>query len=117
MAYKLWGDADYVQPGLLSHTEQVRLDGMQLGPLLAEVATTSTKHRDAASKRAASVYLGVQGVEQNGRQRWVMQFSRKGLVPVYKLYDGREEAAREYDALAWEQDSWCATNTCCVCAH
>ena len=64
VAYKLQGHADYgishyVQPGLLSNSERARLDDMQLGPILAEVAATSTKHRDAAAKRAGGGYLGV----------------------------------------------------------
>ena len=44
LAYKLWGDGNYVQKIFLSHSERVRLDGMQLGPVLAKVAVTSTRH-------------------------------------------------------------------------
>ena len=105
VAYKLQGHADYdishyMQPGLLSVPERARLDGMQLGPVLAEVAATSTKHRDAAAKRAEGGYLGVSRVQRSGRTRWRISFHRKGGVQVNRRYASPEEAAMAYDALA-----------------
>ena len=83
VAYKLQGHADYdishyMQPGLISVPERARLDGMQLGPVLAEVAATSTKHRDAAAKRAEGGYLGVRRVHLKSGTWWRMHFHRKG---------------------------------------
>ena len=119
VAYKLQGHADYgishyVQPGLLSNSERARLDDMQLGPILAEVAATSTKHRDAAAKRAGGGYLGVSPVQRSGRTRWAIEFRRKGRVTAYKEYDSPEEAAMAYDALAWEHGGWYGAATRCV---
>ena len=114
LAYKVWGDADYVQPGFLSYPERARVDGTQPGALLAEVAATSTEHRQAAAKRVGGGYLGV--YKQNKRNKWRMQFQSKGIPTVTKVYDSPEEAARACDALAWEYHGRYGAATCCVYA-
>ena len=102
-----------MQSGLLSHNDRMRLDDMLLGPLLAEVAATSSDHRKAAAKRAGGGYWGVLEVSKN---RWRMQFRRKGGVHVDTFHASAEEAARAWDALAWEHDSWCAPALCYMSA-
>ena len=73
LAYTLWGDSDYVQPGLLSHSERARLDGVQLPYVLAEVAATSTTHRDAAAgvqvvnTGVFPVFRGIRGACESDR--------------------------------------------------
>lgn len=126
LKFKLTGDADYVQPGLLSPAEQQRLESMDLGPVIAEVAATSCTHRKLASQRAqkeehttsgTSRYLGV---HKRGR-RWFFKFKRKAddrTTVRQATFDSEEEAARGYDKLAWETDGWCGcnnfhTNTAC----
>ena len=114
LAYKLWGEADYVQPGLLSHSEQARLDSMQVQHVVAEVAAASTRHRNAAATRAGGGYWGVLAVEQNNRTQWRIRLERKGTVHVQKLYASPEEAAQAWDALAWECNGWCAAAARCM---
>lgn len=108
LAYKLFGDAEYVQPGLLSDSERARLDSMQLGPVAAEVAATSTKHRRAAAKRAEGGYVGV---TWDGK-RWKMCITHKGTAKQ-EYYRSPEEAARAYDARAWDIHGWCGS--CLLC--
>lgn len=87
---------------------------MQLHHVVAEVAATSTKRRDAASKRAGGGYWGVLRVEQNNTTEWRIRFERTGTVHVQNLYASPEEAARAWDALAWEFDGWYAVATYCM---
>ena len=112
LAYTLWGDADYVQPGLLSHSERARLDGMHVHHVLAEVAATSTTHRDAAAKRAGGEYWGVSRVQGN---KWSMRFIRSGAEHVLVHHASAEKAARAWDDLAWKRDRWCAAAMCRFC--
>jgi hypothetical protein len=80
-----------VQPGLLTEAELQRLDGMELGPVLAELAATSSRHRDAAAKRArGDGFLGV-SFEQRS-QKWKSKLVRNGTFIVGKRYDTAEEA-------------------------
>lgn len=119
LAYKLLGDADYVQHGILSAAEQQRLDGMEPGPVAAEVAATSTTHRKAAAKRARPGG-GYWGVCRDGRQ-WKMQISRN-KVTIRHWCATEKKAAQAYDDEAWKHDGWCAhvsdTSCCCLlCGH
>ena len=121
LVFKVTGDADFVQPGLLSAAEQQRLKRMELGPVIAEVAATSCRHRNFASERlkrdedippGKSRYLGV--YKHTGNGRWNMKIVRTGdsgkPFQFKKTYDSEEEAASAYDELAWGWDGWCGSS-------
>lgn len=103
MSLKILGEAPDRAQRVLTAEEEDRVRGLQLEDVLHEVLQMSTAARGMDARRQAGRYTGVHKV----RKKYQARIGRAGKDVSLGMYTTGEEAARAYDAAAFELHGRC----------